>query len=119
MLQIKDLHAYYGQIEALKGINLEVKDGDISCLIGSNGAGKTTTLKAISGMINRIGSILWIGQETITQSPIKIAKNAIMHVPEGRHVFTSLTVEQNLETGTCNWVGFAGGKNYKEDLENI
>lgn len=119
MLQIKDLHAYYGQIEALKGIDLEVKDGEISCLIGSNGAGKTSTLKAISGMIARKGSIQWNGEEQINQSPIHIAKSGIMHVPEGRHVFTSLTVEQNLETGTANWVGFLGGKDYSEDLENV
>ncbi|MDV4150461.1 ABC transporter ATP-binding protein [Clostridium sp. AL.422] len=119
MLQIKDLHAYYGQIEALKGIDIEVKDRGISCLIGSNGAGKTSTLKSISGMISRKGSILWNGEELINKSPIYIAKSGIMHVPEGRHVFTGLTVEENLETGSANWVGFRGGKDYSEDLNEV
>lgn len=119
MLQIKDLHAYYGQIEALNGINLEVKAGEISCLIGSNGAGKTTTLKSISGMIPRTGSILWNGEEIINKSPIHIAKSGIMHVPEGRHVFTGLSIEENLITGTANWVGFMGGKDYSKDIESV
>lgn len=119
MLQIKDLHAYYGAIEALKGINLDVKDGEISCLIGSNGAGKTTTLKSISGMITRKGSIQWNGEELISANPIHIAKLGIMHVPEGRHVFTGLSVEENLETGAANWQGFKGGKDMSDDLENV
>lgn len=119
MLQIKDLHAYYGQIEALKGIDIEVKDGEICCLIGSNGAGKTSTLKSISGVISRKGSIIWNDEEMISKSPIYIAKSGIMHVPEGRHVFNGLTVEENLETGIANWAGFRGGKNYNEDLEKV
>lgn len=120
MLKIKDLHAYYGPVEALKGINLNVEAGKITCLIGSNGAGKTTLLKSISGMIHRTGSIIYNGTEEIIKcSSIQLAKKSIVHVPEGRHIFPGLTVEQNLETGTINWHGFFGRKPYDKDLRAV
>ncbi len=120
MLEIKNLHAYYGPIEALKGIDMRVKSGSITCLIGSNGAGKTTLLKAISGVIRRTGSIQaeHCG-ELIDKNANYIAKQGIIHVPEGRHIFPGLTVHDNLETGTINWHGFFGRKPYDKELEEV
>lgn len=119
MLKIKELHSYYGAIEAIKGIELSVGEKEICCLIGANGAGKTSTLKSISGMITRKGSIVFDGNEIIYSSPIAISKAGIMHVPEGRHVFPGLSVYENLEVGTANWHGFFGNKPYKEDIEKV
>ncbi|NLC84556.1 MAG: ABC transporter ATP-binding protein [Ruminococcaceae bacterium] len=120
MLKIRDLHAYYGPIEALKGIDLDIKAGNITCLIGSNGAGKTTLLKAISGMIERTGSIIFNDdEELINKNSIQLARKAIVHVPEGRHIFPGLSVEQNLEVGTIAWHGFFGRKPYTEDLKSV
>ena len=120
MILIKNLHAYYGYIEALKGLNLEIRDGQITSLIGSNGAGKSSLLKAISGMITRTGSILLDGKtEVIHAKPTEMAKKHIIHVPEGRHIFPGLTVRENLETGTINWHGFFGRASYQEDLEKV
>lgn len=118
MLKIKGLHAYYGSIEALSGIDMEAADG-ITCLIGSNGAGKSTLLSAISGMGNAKGSIELDGVELMGLKPQKIAKLGIAHVPEGRHVFPALSVEENLETGTITWHGYFSRKSIKEDLENV
>jgi len=120
MLDIKNLHAYYGPVEALKGIDLTVEQGKITCLIGSNGAGKTTLLKSISGMIRRTGSIRAEDtEELIDRNPRHIAKRGIIHVPEGRHIFPGLTVRDNLETGTINWHGFFGRQPYQKELEEV
>ncbi len=121
MLRIRNLHSYYGPIEALHGLNLEIGEKSIVCLIGSNGAGKTTLLKSISGMIRRTGSIEY-GPESndiIAMSPKKIAKMGILHVPEGRHVFPGLTVKENLEVGTVTWRSFIRGGSIKEDIEKV
>ena len=120
MITIRNLYAYYGQVEALKGIDLDVPKGKITCLIGSNGAGKTTLLKTISGMIRTKGSILLDGKtELLGCSPRKITKMGIAHVPEGRHVFSGLTVYENLELGTVAWRGAFSRKPYDEDIEKI
>ena len=119
MLQINDLHAYYGAIEALKGVNLKVEEGSMVCLIGSNGAGKTTLLNSISRMCSTTGSIYWGDTELSSMNPTKIAKFGIMHVPSGRHVFPGLTVKQNLELGTVNWRGALGKGDFSEDIEKI
>ena len=119
MLKTQDLHAYYGPIEALKGIDITVKEGQIACLIGSNGAGKSTLLNAISGMIKTTGSISWANRELTKMSCTQIAKFGIMHVPSGRHVFPGLTVRENLEVGTINWRGPFGAPKFKEDLETV
>ena len=119
MLKTQDLHAYYGPIEALKGIDITVKEGQIACLIGSNGAGKTTLLNVISGMIKTTGSISWANRELTKMSCTQIAKFGIMHVPSGRHVFPGLTVRENLEVGTINWRGPFGAPKFKEDLETV
>jgi len=123
MIEIKQLKANYGPIEALHGLDLEIRDGAITALIGSNGAGKTTLLKSISGMVKRTGSIVLkedgASEELIGKKPGYMARKGIIHVPEGRHVFPGLTVEQNLETGTVNWHGFFGRKPFDKELEEV
>ncbi len=97
---MKDVHTYYGRIEALKGISLEVYDGEIVTLIGSNGAGKSTTLRSINGLNSpREGSIEFQGQ-TITDRPAhEIVKMGIAQSPEGRRLFPRMSVVENLEMG--------------------
>ena len=119
MLQIRDLHAYYGAIEALKGIDIDVPDGKICSIIGANGAGKTTLLKSISGVIRKTGSIRWNDTDISAYSPIRVAKLGIVHVPEGRLVFPRLTVQQNLEVGAVTWHGMFGRKSFDEDMEAV
>jgi branched-chain amino acid transport system ATP-binding protein len=120
MLKIANLHAYYGSIEALKGVDITIAPGGITCLIGSNGAGKTTLLKSISGMIRRTGSIVFDERdELIGESPTRIAHRAIVHVPEGRHIFPGLTVEENLEVGTVTWHGFFGREPYEIEKRSV
>ena len=100
MLEIKDLEVYYGMIQAIKGISSEVNEGEVIAQIGANGAGKTTILHTISGLIApKKGSITFEGQE-ITKIPAhKIVENGLAQVPEGRRVFPSLSVLQNLKLG--------------------
>ncbi len=120
MIRIKNLKAYYGQIAALKGVDMEVETGKITCLIGSNGAGKTTLLKSISGLMKCTGSIEMEGEgELLGLSPRKVSRKGIAHVPEGRHVFTGLTVRENLEMGTVPWHGCFSRKKYDEDIEQV
>lgn len=119
MLKIENLHAWYGAIEALCGINLEIRDGEICCLIGSNGAGKTTLAKSISGMSKISGEIRWNEKKISGLSPRRIAGMGITHVPEGRHIFPGLSVRENLEVGTITWHGFFGRKSFGEELELV
>lgn len=119
MLQIENLHAYYGAIEALKGINLTVPDGKIVCLIGANGAGKTTTLKSISGVVKHTGSINFNGEDISKASAKQVNKAGVIHVPEGRLVFPGLTVRENLEVGTISWHGFFGHASFEEEIEKV
>ena len=100
MLKIDNIHTYYGHIHALKGISLEVKQGEIISLIGANGAGKSTTLLSISGLESpKSGSITFNGTELTKMSPDKIVKLGITQAPEGRRIFPGLTVLENLELG--------------------
>ena len=100
MLEIKDLHVFYGAIHALKGISLTVGDGELVALIGANGAGKTTTLHAISGLLRAAsGSITLDGTDLQSVPANSIIRLGLAHVPEGRHVFAQMTVEENLKMG--------------------
>jgi len=120
MLNIKNLHAYYGPIEAIKGIDLHVEKGKITCIIGSNGAGKSTLFNAISGMITRNGSIVFDGkEELVRKNPRQIARLGIAQVPEGRRVFPGLTVNGNLETGTITWHGYFSRKSFAREIEMV
>lgn len=99
-LLIKGLKVRYGAIEALKGIDMEVKEGDVVAILGANGAGKTTTLRTISGLIEPSeGSILFYNHEISKVEPEKIAAMGLSQSPEGRQVFRDLTVEENLKVG--------------------
>ncbi len=100
LLQVKDIHVYYGSVAALKGITIEVDEADFVTLIGSNGAGKSTTLRTISGLDHpSAGEIVFEGERIETLSADKIVKMGIAHVPEGRRVFKDLTVKENLLLG--------------------
>ncbi len=100
LLEVNDIHTYYGNIHALKGISVEVDSGEIIALIGSNGAGKTTTLRTISGlMAPRDGNIVYDGQEISSTRADLLVMRGISMVPEGRGVFAKLTVEENLDMG--------------------
>ncbi|MBI5301298.1 MAG: ABC transporter ATP-binding protein [Chloroflexi bacterium] len=100
MLEVKDIHTYYGHIHALKGVSLTVEKGEIVTLIGANGAGKTTTLKTISGLLRPRQGEIWLEGERIDGLPAHvIVTKGIGQSPEGRKVFSRLTVEENLQMG--------------------
>jgi branched-chain amino acid transport system ATP-binding protein len=100
ILEVRDVQAFYGRIQALKGISLDVADGEIVTLIGSNGAGKSTTLRAINGLVHpREGSILFQGEDISNKPPHEIVQLGISQSPEGRHVFPRMSVMENLELG--------------------
>jgi len=100
LLELKDLHTFYGHIHALKGINLEVNEGEIVTLVGANGAGKSTTLRTISGMIKpKRGSVRLAGRDISGMKPHQVTALGVCHVPEGRRIFPLLTVRENIEIG--------------------
>ncbi len=100
MLEIKDLHVYYGMIHAIKGVSFEVNQGEIIALIGANGAGKTTILHTISGLLEpKKGSIVFEGNELTKVPAHKIVSLGMAQVPEGRRVFSQMSVYQNLKMG--------------------
>jgi branched-chain amino acid transport system ATP-binding protein len=100
MLEVKDIHTYYGNIHALKGISLTVEQGEIVTLIGSNGAGKTTTLRSICGLQKpRTGSIQLNGEDLNSYKAHQIVSKGVAMVPEGRGIFARLTVAENLDLG--------------------
>ncbi|KPL88796.1 ABC transporter ATP-binding protein [Herpetosiphon geysericola] len=100
MLQLQNVHTYYGNIHALKGISLEINQGEIVTLIGSNGAGKSTTLRTISGITPpRTGQVLFEGKTLNSVPAHKIVSQGISQSPEGRRIFANLTVRENLEMG--------------------
>lgn len=100
ILEVEDLHAYYGAIHALKGITLSVEEGEIVTLIGANGAGKTTTLNSISGIVPaRSGHVRLAGEDVTHLSPHRIVMRGVVQVPEGRRMFARLTVDENLRMG--------------------
>lgn len=100
MLTVEDINVYYGAIHAIKGISIEVPDGEIVALIGSNGAGKSTTLRTISGLMKpKTGKIMYDGKNIAGTAAHKIVGMGLSQVPEGRRVFANLTVLENLELG--------------------
>jgi branched-chain amino acid transport system ATP-binding protein len=100
ILEVEDIHTFYGSIEALKGISIEVKEGEIVTLIGSNGAGKSTTLRSISGLNPpRTGKIIYDGKEIQGSPAHEVAAMGIAQAPEGRRIFPRLTVSENLDMG--------------------
>jgi branched-chain amino acid transport system ATP-binding protein len=100
LLEVSDLHVYYANIEALKGISLEADPGQIVAILGSNGAGKTTTLRTISGLLRpRTGAIRFAGKSLVGMQVHLIVSMGLSHVPEGRRIFNILSVEENLNLG--------------------
>ncbi|MFV0413681.1 MAG: ABC transporter ATP-binding protein [Oscillospiraceae bacterium] len=118
VLEVKDLYYSYGEIAALRGISLEVNEGEIVTLLGANGAGKTTTLRALSGLIGKVqsGEILFMGKRLNGMKPHDIAVLGLAQCLEGRHIFTNLTVRENLDMGAYLRKDRNG---VKEDLDYV
>jgi branched-chain amino acid transport system ATP-binding protein len=117
MLEVDDIHAYYGNIHALKGISLVVEEGEIVTLIGANGAGKSTTLRAISGLLPpRSGKITLEGEDLSQYKAHEIVYKKVAMVPEGRGIFARLTVSENLDMGAFSRTDKGG---IQQDLERV
>jgi branched-chain amino acid transport system ATP-binding protein len=115
LLEVDDIHTFYGNIEALKGISLTVEEGEIVTLIGSSGAGKSTTLRSISGVSPpREGAIRFDGEDISTVPPQNIVQRGISQSPEGRHIFPRMTVRENLDMGA-----YLRRDDYSEDMERV
>ena len=118
ILELEDVHTYYGSIQALKGITIEVRDGEIVTLIGANGAGKSTTLRSINGLNRpRSGTIRFHGQEITNRPAHEIVKLGIAQSPEGRRLFPRMSVLENLEMGAFQRA--RGDKELQSDLERV
>jgi len=120
ILELEDVHTYYGSIQALKGISIEVKDGEIVTLIGANGAGKSTTLRSINGLNSpRRGRIRFQGRDITYASAHDIVQQGISQSPEGRRLFSRMSVLENLEMGTFQRADRGNRKAVNEDLERV
>jgi branched-chain amino acid transport system ATP-binding protein len=116
LLEVEDIHAHYGTIEALRGVSLTVEEGKVVTLIGSNGAGKSTTLRAISGLTPASSGTIRFAGEEITRAPTEaIVARGVAMAPEGRHVFPRMTVRENLDLGAHR----RRGDGIAEDLERV
>ena len=117
VLELQDVHVYYGAIHALKGVSLRVATGEIVTLIGANGAGKSTTLRAINGLNRpRQGSIRFEGRDITSVSPHHIVKGGIAQSPEGRRLFPRMSVTENLEMGAFQRTD---RENFKADMDRV
>jgi branched-chain amino acid transport system ATP-binding protein len=118
ILELENVHTYYGKIEALKGISIEIRDGEIVTLIGSNGAGKSTTLRSINGLNHpREGSIRFQGRDITDATPHAIVKSGISQAPEGRKLFSRMSVVENLEMGAFQRE--ASKRELREDMQRV
>jgi branched-chain amino acid transport system ATP-binding protein len=114
LLEVRDLHVFYGRIEAIKGISFHVNEGEIVTLIGANGAGKTTTLRTLSGVRTVAqGSVFFEGEDITKMAPHDRVKRGICQAPEGRGIFPGMTVQENLDMGTYA----RGDKGAKRDAQ--
>ncbi|HLX18898.1 MAG TPA: ABC transporter ATP-binding protein [Gaiellaceae bacterium] len=117
MLEVKDVETFYGSIQALRGISIEVRDGEIVTLIGANGAGKSTTLRSINGLNHpRKGRITFLGKDITRRAAHEVVKLGISQSPEGRKLFPRMTVTENLEMGAYQRSDKAG---MREDMERV
>ena len=117
ILEVADIHTYYGSIHALKGITLEVREGEIVTLIGANGAGKSTTLRSINGLNHpRRGAIRFQGKDITNEAPHRIVGMGVAQSPEGRKLFSRMSVLENLEMGAFQRTDRAG---VREDLDRV
>ena len=116
ILKVSDLHVYYGSIHAVKGVSFEVNEGEVVTLIGANGAGKSTILNTVSGLLHpKSGSIQFYGKDLRGIPAHKIVKQGMAQVPEGRHIFLQMTVQENLEMGAFTQPNSA----IEADIENV
>lgn len=115
MLEVRALHISYGPVEAVRGVDLDVGGGELVALLGPNGAGKTSVLRAISQMIPHEGTITFDGEDISGESPDRVARRGLIHVPEGRRVFGPLDVHENLQMGTTA----RGGRRATYSLDDI
>jgi len=117
ILEVSDVHTFYGTIEALKGISIDVHDGEIVTLIGANGAGKSTTLRSVNGLNHpRTGSIRFMGEDITSKPAHEIVRMGISQSPEGRKLFPRMTVVENLEMGAFQRSDKAG---IHEDMQHV
>ena len=116
LLEVQDLHVYYGSIHAIKGISFHVEKGEIVTLIGANGAGKSTTLNTVSGLLKpRDGSVFFDGSSIVGVPAHKIVGKGMALFPEGRRIFAQLSVEENLEMGAFT----RPGSEIKDSMERV
>ena len=116
LLELEDIHTYYGQIHALKGLSITVEEAEIVTLIGGNGAGKSTTLNTISGLLHpRQGKVHLAGEDITTVKAHDVVSKGIVQVPEGRRIFARLSVTENLEMGAYT----QPTQSYKDNLERV
>jgi branched-chain amino acid transport system ATP-binding protein len=116
LLELRDVKARYGPITALHGVSLTVDEGEVVALLGANGAGKTTTLRAVCGMVKTAGQITFAGRSIAGRSPEGVARLGVAHVPEGRGLFTELTVWENIRMGA---VVRGGQKALRQNAERV
>jgi branched-chain amino acid transport system ATP-binding protein len=116
MLEVRDLHVFYGEIHALKGVSFRVAPGEVVTLLGNNGAGKSTTLKTLSGLLTpRQGDVRFEGASLLGAPPHRVVRQGITHVPEGRRIFNRLTVQENLDMGAYTRVD----RDIAPDMERV
>jgi branched-chain amino acid transport system ATP-binding protein len=114
LLELEDVRARYGPVEALHGVTLTVGEGEAVAVLGGNGAGKTTTLRAVSGLVSTSGEIRFAGERITRAAPERVARAGIAHVPEGRGIFEELTVHENLRLGA-----YLNGRGFAESYERV
>lgn len=120
MLKVENLEAYYGGNRALKGVSLEVRQGEIVCLIGANGAGKTTLLNCLSGMHpNRAGKVIFMGRDVSRTKSQELVRLGVVQIPEGRQLFGPLTLEENLEMGAYLRAGRMSNNEFISEMDRI
>jgi branched-chain amino acid transport system ATP-binding protein len=114
MLEVSELEVGYGSVRAVKGISIDVHDGEVVGILGSNGVGKTSTLRAITRLIASRGRVRFDGADLQRMEPDSVARLGLLHVPEGRHVFAGLSVHENLQVGASARCGRKGGLSISE-----